>query len=70
MLKNRLVEVEIPESAPFCNDKLNRKKSADTFIDLFSMYANSGCVISLNGEWGSGKTTFVKMTMQEMKNNG
>ena len=70
MLKNRLVEVEIPESSPFRNDKLNRQKCASTFIDLFSMYADSGCVISLNGEWGSGKTTFVKMTMQEMINNG
>jgi len=70
MIKNRLVEIEIPESNPFANDKLDRKASASTFITMASMYAYSGCVVALNGEWGSGKTTFVKMTMQEMRNQG
>lgn len=32
------------------------------------MYYSTGCVIALNGEWGAGKTTFVKMVQQELKN--
>ena len=70
MLRNRLVDIEIPEQAPFAYDKLGRKECASNFITIAQMYAISGCVLSLNGEWGSGKTTFIKMVMQEMKNRG
>lgn len=68
MLRNRLPEIEIPEGNPFQNDKLDRKSCADIFINLINMYYATGCVIALNGEWGSGKTTFVKMVQQELKN--
>lgn len=68
MLRNRLPEIEIPEDNPFKNDKFNRKTCADIFINLIKMYYHTGCVIALNGEWGSGKTTFVKMVQQELKN--
>jgi len=70
MLRNRLPEIEIPEDNPFKNDKLDRKTNADIFIKLIKMYYSTGCVIALNGEWGSGKTTFVKMVQQELKNIG
>ena len=70
MLRNRLPEIEIPEGNPFQNDKLDRKSCADIFINLIKMYYSTGCVIALNGEWGSGKTTFVKMVQQELKNRG
>ena len=68
MLRNRLPEIEIPEDDPFKNDKFDRKSCADIFINLIKMYYSSGCVIALNGEWGAGKTTFVKMVQQELKN--
>lgn len=70
MLLNRLPEIEIPEGNPFENDKLDRKTCAIFFINLIKQYYNTGCVIALNGEWGSGKTTFVKMVQQELKNIG
>lgn len=70
MLRNRLPEIDIPEDDPFKNDKLNRKSCADIFINMIKMYYSTGCVIALNGEWGSGKTTFVKMVQQELKNRG
>lgn len=70
MLRNKLPEIEIPEDNPFLNDKLERKSCADIFINLINMYYATGCVIALNGEWGSGKTTFVKMVQQELKNRG
>lgn len=70
MLRNRLPEIEIPEEYPFQNDKLNREPCAKTFCSIVKLYARTGCVIALNGEWGTGKTTFVKMLMQLMKNEG
>ena len=70
MLKNRLPEIEIPEEDPFKYDKLKRNTCANTLLSLIRMYASSGCVIALNGEWGTGKTTFIKMFMQKLKNEG
>lgn len=70
MLRNRLPEIEIPKENPFENDKLNRKSCAKTFCSLVKMYSTTGCVIALNGDWGIGKTTFVKMLVQIMKNEG
>lgn len=70
MLRNRLPEIEIPEEDPFRFDKLNRRPCANTFCSLVKMYSSTGCVIALNGEWGTGKTTFVKMLMQVLKKDG
>lgn len=70
MLKNKLPEIDIPKEDPFKYDKLNRRPCANTFCSLVKMYSSSGCVIALNGEWGTGKTTFIKMLMQMLKNEG
>lgn len=69
-IKSRTCELEISEQNPFCNDKLNRAKLGDILTDIVSYYGNSGCVMALNGEWGSGKTTFVRMWRQQLKNKG
>lgn len=60
-MKSRTQEIEIPEKTPFVNDKLERAMLCDTLTDVVSFYGQSGCVMALSGEWGSGKTTFVKM---------
>ena len=70
MIRNKLTEIEIPDDRPFANDKLDREECADTFITMTSMYVNTGCVIALNSDWGTGKTTFIKMTMQKMIKDG
>lgn len=70
MLRNKLPDIEIPEEDPFKYDKLNRIPCASTFCSLVKMYSGTGCVIALNGEWGTGKTTFIKMLMQMLKNEG
>ena len=70
MIRNRLPEIEIPEGNPFENDKLNRMPCANTFYSIAKMYSNTGCVIALNGGWGTGKTTFVKMLIQVIKKDG
>ena len=70
MLRNRLPDIDISDDNPFANDKLDRTPCANTFLALIKMYASTGCVVALNGEWGTGKTTFVKMLIQRMKNEG
>jgi len=69
MIRNRLPEIDVPKGEPFKNDKLNRESCANTFFSLIKLYSTTGCVIALNGEWGTGKTTFVKMLMQKMMDN-
>lgn len=70
MLRNKLPEIEILEEDPFKYDKLNRRPCANTFCSLVKLYSGTGCVIALNGGWGTGKTTFVKMLIQLLKNEG
>lgn len=70
MLRNRLPEIEIPKDNPFQYDKLNREPRANTFLSILKMYSATGCVVALSGEWGSGKTTFIRMLMQKMKKEG
>lgn len=67
MLINRLPEIDIPEDDPFKFDQLDRKSCANTFLSLVKLYSTTGCVIALNGEWGTGKTTFVRMLFQLLK---
>ena len=67
MLINRLPEIEIPEDDPFKFDQLDRKTCANTFLSLVKLYSTTGCVIALNGEWGTGKTTFIRMLFQLLK---
>lgn len=69
IIKSRAIEIEIPESTPFEYDKLDRKKTAAILTDIVSFYGQSGCVLALNGDWGSGKTTFVRMWKQALTNN-
>lgn len=68
MIRNRHKDIEIPEGEPFKYDKLERQQHAVNFMNMVSLYSETGCVIALNGLWGTGKTTFVKMMEQQMKN--
>lgn len=64
------IEIEIPKEAPFTNDRLNRGPIANNLTSLSNLFSDSGAVISLDGEWGAGKTTFVKMWKQQLINDG
>lgn len=67
-IKSRSQEIEIPVENPFANDKLERKHLCNILTDVVSFYGQSGCVLAIGGEWGSGKTTFVKMWRQHLNN--
>src|SRR5574344_1910922 len=66
---SKLSDLEIPQDNPFANCKLGRKRYAEILTQIVSLY-NSGSVLAINGEWGTGKTTFVKMWQQHLNNNG
>ena len=69
-LPSKLKELEIPKEDPFQNDLLEMKQYASTLKSIVGMYADGGGVIAINGDWGSGKTTFSRMWKQYLENNG
>lgn len=54
---------------PFKNCKLGRQQYAEVLTNVVQTYSK-GFVLALNNEWGTGKTTFVKMWEQQLKNEG
>lgn len=75
MQQNRVIyaknkEFEITDKDhPFKDDKLGRQQYAVALTDVVEAY-NGGAVIALNGAWGTGKTTFLKMWKQHLENTG
>ena len=62
-------ELTIDRENPFQADRLGRKKYAQILTKIIA-HNHDGYVVSLNGAWGTGKTTFVKMWEQMLKNDG
>lgn len=63
------VEIGIPSEDPFQFDGLDRKSSVETLSSIVDA-AITPCVIAIDGEWGSGKTTFLKMCREYMRAQG
>ena len=63
---SKLPEPIIDKEKPFKNCKLDRQQYADILTKVVSQ--NHGCVFAIDGKWGSGKTTFVKMWKQSLVN--
>lgn len=66
-MKYKHHEIEINPENPFANCKLDRALYADILTNIVS-HADDGFTMGLYGKWGSGKTTFVKMWNQQLKN--
>lgn len=62
-------EIEISQAHPFGNDLLNRKQYADILTQIVK-HAEGGFTLSINADWGYGKTTFVKMWEYSLQNEG
>jgi len=60
-------DLKIPVDNPFENCKLDRKKYAEILTEIVNQ-CNDGFVLAINNEWGTGKTTFVKMWQQLLVN--
>lgn len=65
----RPFRIEVPSDDPFRYDALDRRRFADSLSKLVQFGSGSG-VIAINGGWGSGKTTFVKMWAAEARSKG
>lgn len=61
-------EIKIEKGKPFANCQLNRQQYAEVLTSIVSTYAD-GFVLAINNKWGTGKTTFVKMWEQDLKDN-
>lgn len=59
-------DIEIVSGSPFANCKLGRKKYADILTSIINS-APDGFVLAMNNKWGTGKTTFVRMWEQQLK---
>lgn len=62
-------DIIINQGNPFANCKLGREPYANILSSIVDSYAK-GFVLAINGEWGVGKTTFVKMWRQKLENEG
>ena len=62
-------EIDVPEDDPFKNDLLGRKEPADVLAHLVGSLEGP-CVLAVDGAWGSGKTTFLRIWAQHLRNHG
>jgi hypothetical protein len=62
-------DLVIDDNNPFVNCQLNRKQYAGILTSIVRNYAD-GFVLALNNEWGTGKTTFVRMWKRQLINDG
>lgn len=60
-------EIDVPPSNPFENDRLGRKEPAEILTHLLSSLEGP-CVLAVDAAWGNGKTTFLRMWVQYLRN--
>ncbi len=62
-------QVVVREDCPFINDLLDREEYAEALADTLAAIEGPG-VFAIDGGWGTGKTTFVRMFSQHLRNQG
>ena len=62
-------EIDVPEDNPFKNDLLGRKEPAEVLTHLVGSIEGP-CVLAVDAAWGAGKTTFLKIWSQHLRNQG
>ena len=60
-------DIEIPEENPFKYDQLGRRKLIESLTNLMGAIEGP-CVIAVDAPWGAGKTTFLRMWSQHLRN--
>ena len=61
------LEIEVPEDDPFKNDLLVREDTVKVLTSIVRSIEGP-CVLSVDAGWGAGKTTFLKMWAQHLRN--
>lgn len=67
-IRVRPTEVQVPEDNPFRYDLLDRFDDALALTHLLHRFGGP-CVVAIDAPWGSGKTTFIKMWCQYLRNH-
>ena len=62
-------EINVPKNDPFKNDLLSRQEPAEVLTHLVGALEGP-CVLAVDAAWGAGKTTFLKIWSQHLRNNG
>ena len=60
-------EIEVPEDDPFKNDLLDRKEPVEILTHLVGSIEGP-CVLAVDAAWGTGKTTFLRIWAQYLRN--
>ena len=61
-------EIVIPNDDPFKNDLLSRRDPAEVLTHIVGSIEGP-CVLALDAAWGAGKTTFLKLWAQRLRNS-
>ena len=62
-------EIEVPEDDPFKYDLLDRKEPVEILTHLVGSIEGP-CVLAVDAAWGTGKTTFLRIWAQYLRNEG
>ena len=62
-------DIEVPEDDPFKNDLLGREETVKVLTHIVRSIEGP-CVLSVDAAWGAGKTTFLKIWAQHLRNKG
>ena len=62
-------DIEVPEDDPFKNDLLGREETVKVLTHIVRSIEGP-CVLSVDAAWGAGKTTFLNIWAQHLRNEG
>ena len=61
-------EIFVPKDDPFKYDLLDRREPAEVLTRLVVNLDEGPCVLAVDAAWGAGKTTFLRMWTQHLRN--
>ena len=67
MVRVRQADVITTEADPFENDLLGRREPVEILTNLFDSIEGP-CVLAVDASWGNGKSTFLKIWAQHLRN--
>ena len=62
-------EIDIPPGNPFAHDLLGRREQVQFLTSMISNLEGP-CTMAVNEAWGTGKTTFLRMWGQHLRDEG
>ena len=61
--------IDVPKDDPFKHDLLDRREAVETLTHLVTNI-DGPCVLAVDAAWGAGKTTFLRIWTQHLRNQG